>query len=79
MTLGKPNQELSRDLQAITSDLKWSAGDMMRIAERLGGTGNEPDAWALLKICKILQAGENKLNSYTDEVKTGRIVRDRSD
>jgi hypothetical protein len=48
---------------------------MMRIAEHLSTAGNEPDAWALLKICKILQAGEGKLNGFADEVKSGRIQR----
>jgi hypothetical protein len=75
MSLTKVNLELSRDLQSLASDLKWSAGDMMRIAEHLSTAGNEPDAWALLKICKILQAGEGKLNGFADEVKSGRIQR----
>lgn len=77
MSLTKLNQELNRDLQSMASDLKWSAGDMIRIAEHLSAMGNEPDAWALLKICKVLQAGEGKLNVYADEVKSGQIQRER--
>jgi len=34
MPLTKPNQDLRRDLQGLASDLKWSAVDLARIAER---------------------------------------------
>jgi hypothetical protein len=34
MTLDMPNQEPRRDLQGLTSDRKWSAVDLARIAER---------------------------------------------
>lgn len=34
MPLNKPNQDLRRDLQGLASDLKWSAVDLARIAER---------------------------------------------
>ncbi|MBD1602286.1 hypothetical protein [Pseudomonas typographi] len=47
MPLTKPNQALRRELQGTASDLKWSAVDLMRIAERLSLAGNETDAWAL--------------------------------
>ena len=47
MTLTKPNQDLKRDLQGVASDLKWSAVEMMRIAERLSLAGNEADAQAV--------------------------------
>lgn len=35
---------LRRDLQGIASDLKWSAVELVRIAERLSVVGNEADA-----------------------------------
>lgn len=77
MALKKPNQQLRRDLTGSASDLKWSAVEMMRIAERLSLAGSEPDAWALLKICRVMQAAEDKLSGYADEVRDGRIVRER--
>ena len=75
MTLTKPNQDLKRDLQGIASDLKWSAVELMRIAERLSLAGNEADAQAVIRICVVMQAGEDRLVGYADEVKAGRIVR----
>ena len=39
MRLYKPTQELRRDLQGIASDLKWSAVELKRIAERLNQSG----------------------------------------
>ena len=35
MPLTQPNHDLKRDLQGIASDLKWSAVELKRIAERL--------------------------------------------
>jgi hypothetical protein len=51
--LTKPNQGLKRDLQGVASDLKWSAVELMRIAERLSLAGNEADAQAVLKMCTV--------------------------
>lgn len=79
MALNKPNQQLRRDLTGSASDMKWSAVELMRIAERLSLAGNEPDAQAVLKIGIVLQATEDKLAGYADEVLDGRIVRDRSE
>lgn len=75
MALTKPNQDLRRDLQVIASDLKWSAVELMRIAERLSQAGNEADAQAVNRICLVMQAGEDRLAGYGDEVKVGRILR----
>lgn len=79
MTLDKPNQDLKRDLQGIASDLKWSAVELMRIAERLSLAGNEADAQAVLKMCTVLHADEDRLAGYADEVKAGRIVRGKDE
>ena len=79
MTLTKPNQDLKRDLQGIASDLKWSAVELMRIAERLSLAGNEADAQAVLNICRVMQSAEDKLAGYADEVRDGRIVRERAE
>lgn len=75
MTLDKPNQDLKRDLLGIASDLKWSAVELMRIAERLSLAGNEVDAQAVLRLCTVFHADEDRLTGYADEVKAGRIVR----
>ncbi len=77
MALNKPNQQLRRDLTGSAADLKWSAVELMRIAERLSLAGNEPDAWALLKMCRVLQTAEEKLADYADEVRDGLIIRAR--
>lgn len=75
MFLTKPSQDLKRDLQGISSDLKWSAVELTRIAERLSQSGNDLDAQAVLRICAVFQAGEDRLAGYADEVKVGNIVR----
>ncbi len=79
MGLKKPNQELARDLQGLASDFKWSAVELMRIAERLSLMGNESDAQAIFKMITVFHAGEDKLAGYADELKAGRIVRERSE
>ena len=77
MSLTKPNQDLRRDLKGIASDLKWSAVELMRIAERLSLAGNEADAQAVLKMCQVFQDGEDRLAGYADEVRDGVVIRDR--
>ncbi|MBH3360478.1 hypothetical protein [Pseudomonas guariconensis] len=79
MSLTMPNQDLRRDLQGLASDLKWSAVELMRIAVRLSEAGNEADAQAVLRICQVMQAGEDRLNGYGEEVKAGRIQRQKTD
>ncbi|WP_282361272.1 hypothetical protein [Pseudomonas sp. PS01300] len=69
MPLTKTNQELRRDLQGLASDLKWSAVELMRIAERLSQAGNENDAQAVIRICQVMQNGEGRV------VGVGRIER----
>ena len=78
MSLTKPNQDLKRDLQGIASDLKWSAVELMRVAERLSQAGNEADAQAVLKMCTVFHDGEDRLVGYADEVKAGHIKRSYS-
>lgn len=53
-------QTLRRDLQGLASDLKWSAVELARIADRLSQTGNEVDAQAVIRICMVMQAGEDR-------------------
>ncbi|WP_243434220.1 hypothetical protein [Pseudomonas sp. 43(2021)] len=75
MPLTKPNQELRRDLHGLASDLKWSAIELMRIAARLSQAGSEADAQAVIRICQVMQAGEDRLAGYGDEVGSGSIMR----
>lgn len=77
LVLNKPEQDLKRDLQGIASDLKWSAVELMRIAERLGLASNEADAQAVLRMCTVFHADEDRLTAYTDEVKARIIVREK--
>lgn len=75
MSLTKPNQDLRRDLQGLASDLKWSAVELMRIAERLSQAGNEADAQAVLRMCRVFHDGEKRLTGYAEEAHLGLIVR----
>lgn len=47
----------------------------MRIAVRLSEAGNEHDAQAVIRICQVMQDGEDRLVGYGEEVKAGRIER----
>ncbi|MEH6483064.1 MULTISPECIES: hypothetical protein [Pseudomonas] len=78
MGLNRPEQELKRDLQGIALDLKWSAVELMRIAERLSQAGNEADAQAVLKMCVVFNAAEDKLVEYANEVQSEQIVRTKA-
>ncbi|WP_341522969.1 hypothetical protein AABC73_06865 [Pseudomonas sp. G.S.17] len=75
MTLTKPNQDLRRDLEGAAADFKWSAVELTRIAERLSLAGNEADAQAVLKMCTVFHAGEDRLTALADEVRDGLICR----
>ncbi len=75
MGLNKLEQDLKRDLQGVASDLKWSAVELLRIAERLSLAGNEADAQAVLKMCTVFHDGEDKLAKYAAEVRDGMIAR----
>lgn len=79
MPLTNPNQELRRDLQGLASDLKWSAVELMRIAVRLSEAGNEVDAQAVIRICQVMQAGEDRLVGYGGEVRDQRITRAKAE
>lgn len=68
MELSKPSQGLKRDLQGIASDLKWSAVELMRIAERLSSAGNEPDAQAIYRMITLFQSDEARLQSHAAEI-----------
>lgn len=41
--------------------------------------GNESDAQSIMRIIAVFHAGEDKLAGYANEVKAGRIVRERAE
>ena len=75
MPLTKPNQELKRDLKEAAALLKWSGVDLFTISKRLLDAGDEIGVAELMKIALSYQAIEDKLVSYADEVKSGRVKR----
>ena len=66
MKTNAPSLDIKRDLQGIASDLKWSAVELRRVAERLSLAGNEADAQALLRMCTVLRADEDRLTGFSD-------------
>lgn len=77
--LNKLDIDLKRDLQGIASDLKWSAVELSRVAERLRLAGNEPDAQALLRMCAVFRVDEERLAGYVDEIAERGIVRGKTE
>jgi len=43
---------------------------------RLSEAGNETDAQAVIRICQVMQAGEDRLVGYGDEVKAEECTRE---
>lgn len=60
------NQNLRRDLQGLAADLKWSAVELVRIAERLSQAGNEPDAQALHRMIAMVPWGRGPTGHYRE-------------
>lgn len=56
MWLNEYEQQLRRDLQGVASDLRWSAVELLRIAEQLRLAGNDVDAEATLRLCSLFGA-----------------------
>ncbi|MBN2991840.1 hypothetical protein JWR97_11165 [Pseudomonas cedrina subsp. fulgida] len=65
-------QELFYDLEDATAVIGWSVVELTAMAAD-GRTPNE--ATALMKICALLTAQQEKIGGYADEVKEQRIVR----
>ena len=73
----RQTQILKQDLKAVAEDLRRVSVDLLKVAERLRGTENEADAWAILRMVGVLTNDEDRLNKYAGEVKAGRIVRSK--
>lgn len=65
-------QELFYDLEDATAVLGWSVVELTAMATD-GRTPNE--AAALMKICALLTAQQEKIGGYASEVKVQRIIR----
>ncbi|CAM2896539.1 MULTISPECIES: hypothetical protein [Pseudomonas] len=65
-------QELFYDLEDATAVIGWSLVELTAMAQ----SGRTPDeAVALMKVCALLIAQQQKLGVYAEEVKVHRIVR----
>lgn len=65
-------QELFYDLEDASAVLGWTMAELTSMA----GSGKSPDeAIALMKMCVLLEAQQQKLRGYADEVKDQRITR----
>ncbi len=78
MWLNESEKQLRRDLQGVASDLRWSAVELLRIAEQLQQAGNEVDAKAAKRLCEVLQGDEERLALYAGEVKARAIKRNQA-
>lgn len=65
-------QELFYDLEDAAAVMGWSVVELTALA----ASGRTPDeAVALMKICALLAAQQEKMGAYAGEVKDQRIVR----
>jgi len=76
MTVTNTGVQTRRDLQGVSSDLKWSAVELARIANRLEAAGNSPDAQALLRMIQIFQRGEIRLNAIANQITDSPIIQE---
>ena len=74
MTTSLQQCQVSRDLLNIGSDLKWSAVELTRIAERLAAAGNNSDAQAVIRMIQLFKQDEARLSSLAQS-----LVREREE
>ena len=72
--MSSSSQNVRRDLQGLAADLKWSAVELVRIAERLSQAGNEPDAQALHRMIAMFQREEIRLQTLANNADDGGIA-----
>ena len=69
-------QELFYDLEDAAAVIGWSMIELTRMAS----VGKTPDeAIALIKICVLLKAQQEKIGFYAGEVKAGAILRSEAE
>lgn len=78
MWLNESENELRRDLKSVASDLRWSAVELLRLADQLKLAGNDVDAQAVLRLCDLFQGDEQRLAGYAEEVKAKAISRNKA-
>ncbi|MBD9588020.1 hypothetical protein IB254_13220 [Pseudomonas sp. PDM03] len=78
MWLNESENELRRDLQSVASDLRWSAVELLRLADQLRQAGNDVDAQAVMRLCDLFQGDEQRLAGYAEEVKAKTISRNKA-
>ena len=78
MWLNESENELRRDLQSVASDLRWSAVELLRLADQLRHAGNDVDAEAVMRLCDLFQGDEQRLAGYAEEVKAKAISRNKA-
>lgn len=78
MWLNESENELRRDLQSVASDLRWSAVELLRLAQQFRQAGNEADAQAVQRLCELFQGDEQRLAGYAEEVKAKAITRTKA-
>jgi site-specific recombinase len=71
----KSAQELKRDLNNVACNLEQTAGEISRLAERI----NDVDVVAVLHLMNRLYKDSDRLKAYVDEIKSGRIVRNKAE
>ncbi len=79
MELSMEDQQLKRQLSGIAADLKWSAVELARIAERLSHSGNDPDAQALQRMITVLRKDEDSLDALGDQVRKGHLSHQKAE
>lgn len=73
MAPGGTNSQMMRDLVGISSDLKWSSVELLRIADRLEAAGNSADAHAIHRMIQVFQGGEERLTLIADLVRSDAV------
>lgn len=79
MTVSTDSQQLREALISAAFLLKWSSADLRKSANAMTDAGNEAEASALLEVVSNYESSESSLLGFADEVRDGRIVRERSE
>lgn len=58
----------------MATDLKWSAVELLSVAERFTQAGNERDAQALRRMIAVSEREENRIQEMVNDFTEGSIV-----
>lgn len=73
MHLTKPNQQLRRELVVLALDLEQAASDVLSITRSC----RNADVAAVLKLIAKLYQDADRLAALADEVRDGKVTRDK--